>query len=84
MSNFHVRNIPPPVYRALRARAKRNGRSINAEVIEVLEESVRREHDADDLIRRLHELRARVVLPRDAPVPEDLIRGARDERARRL
>ena len=36
MATLHVRNVPQEVYEALRARAARNGRSINAEVIEML------------------------------------------------
>src|ERR687895_553014 len=35
MATLHVRNVPEDVYEALRARAKSEGRSINAETIAV-------------------------------------------------
>ena len=40
MAMLTVRNIPEKIHRALRARAARNGRSMEAEVREILESSV--------------------------------------------
>src|SRR3954465_7976154 len=39
---LHVRNVPDELYEKLRARAEREGRSINGEAIAVLEEALAR------------------------------------------
>jgi plasmid stability protein len=75
---LHVRNVPPEVYEALRARASREGRSMNAEVIAILRRALASRRDPDDLIADLRRFRERVQLPPDAPTPEDLIREDRD------
>ena len=75
---LHVRNVPPEVYEALRARASREGRSMNAEVIAILRRVVASRRDPDDLIEDLRRFRDRVRLPADAPRPEELIREDRD------
>jgi plasmid stability protein len=49
LATLHVRNVPDPLYDALRERAARNGRSIGAEVVVLLE----RELDGGTLRRRL-------------------------------
>ena len=41
MANLTVRNLPDETHRALRVRASRHGRSTEAEVRAILEESVR-------------------------------------------
>jgi plasmid stability protein len=78
MPTIHVRNVPEPVYEALRTRARRNGRSLNAEVVSALARDVGR--DASDLTvtERMEALARRIELPPDAPRPEDLIRELRD------
>jgi antitoxin FitA len=75
---LHVRNVPPEVYEALRARAAREGRSMNAEVISILRRSLASRRDPEDVIADLRRFRGRVQLPPDAPLPEDLIRQDRD------
>jgi plasmid stability protein len=35
--NLTVKNIPDPVYRVMKREAKRNGRSLNAEILRALE-----------------------------------------------
>jgi antitoxin FitA len=75
---LHVRNVPPEVYEALRARAAREGRSMNAEVISILRRSLASRRDPEDVIAHLRRFRERVQLPSDAPLPEDLIREDRD------
>src|SRR6266436_3775814 len=40
MPALHVRNVPEPLYEKLRVRAAREGRSINAEAICILEEAL--------------------------------------------
>jgi plasmid stability protein len=64
----------------LQARARRNGRSLNAEVLELIDEAVLRELTSDEITDRLAELAAEIDLPPDAPRPEDIIREERDRR----
>lgn len=80
MPALHIRNVPDDVVEALRERARSNGRSLNAELVELLEEGARRHRERGVLTRRLAEIAARVNLPPDAPRPEDLIRQDRDSR----
>ena len=78
MPTLHIRNVPPEVYEALRARAAREGRSMNAEVIAILRRSLASRRGPDDVIADLRRFRERVHLPPDAPPPEELIREDRD------
>jgi plasmid stability protein len=87
MSNvpaLHIRNVPERVVATLKRRAKENGRSLNAEVVEALKDYDERHTHAEELLRQLEEFRAEFVLPEDAPKPEDVIREARDERGREI
>jgi plasmid stability protein len=81
---LNIRNVPEKVVATLKRRAKENGRSLNAEVVEALKDYDERHTHAKELLRQLEEFRAEFVLPEDAPKPEDLIREARDERAREI
>jgi plasmid stability protein len=78
MPTIHVRNVPEPVYEALRTRAKRNGRSLNAEVVAALARDVGRDSSHLTVTERMEALARRIELPPDAPRPEDLIRELRD------
>jgi plasmid stability protein len=84
MRTLNIRNVPGSVVATLKRRAKENGRSLNAEVVEILKDSAERHKQAADLLRELDELRAEWLLPEDAAKPEDVIREARDERAREI
>jgi plasmid stability protein len=87
MSNvpaLHVRNVPERVVATLKRRAKENGRSLNAEVVEALKDYDERHTRAEELLRQLEEFRAELVLPEGGPKPEDVIREARDERGREI
>lgn len=77
MAAFHLRDIPPETYARLRRRAERHGRSINAEVLWILEQELGRP-SGEELVERLRKLRAEWTLPPDFPRPEDLIREDRD------
>lgn len=77
---LHVRNVPDDVVEALRERARVNGRSLNAELVDVLTEGARVQRERGEITRRLAEIAARVNLPPDAPRPEDFIRQDRDSR----
>ena len=80
MATLYVRDVPEKLYKRLRARARRNGRSLNAEVLELIDEAVLRELTSDEISDRLAELAAEIDLPPDAPRPEDIIRPERDHR----
>lgn len=80
----HIRNVPSEIVDSLKRRAKRNGRSLNAEIVEALEVSVEQEKRRGWVARRLEELRAEFVLPKDAPDAVELIREGREERAREI
>lgn len=84
MATLNIRNVPEQVVAILKRRAKKNGRSLNAEVVEALKEYDERHTHTEELLRQLEEFRAEFVLPEDAPKPEDVIREARDERAREI
>jgi plasmid stability protein len=81
---LNIRNVPEQVVATLKRRAKENGRSLNAEVVEALKDYDERHAHADELLRQLEEFRAEFVLPEDAPKPEDVIREGREERAREI
>ena len=79
MRTLYVRNVPNRIYEALERRARRNGRSVNAEAVEILRAETERE-DARVVVQRLAELAAEMNWPADAPAPEELIREDRDRR----
>ncbi len=80
MATLYVRDVPEKLYRRLRARARRHGRSLNAEVLELIDEAVLRELTSEEITERLAELAAEINLPPDAPKPEDIIRRERGRR----
>jgi hypothetical protein len=81
--NFHLRGLRPELHDALRARAESNGRSVNAEIVSILEEAVATAQDRQALLRDLRRFRRRVRVDADAEAIEHLLRQARDERDRR-
>jgi plasmid stability protein len=76
---FHLRNIPDDLYARLRERATREGRSVNGEILAILERELSRP-TPEEFERRLAELHQRIKLSADAPPPEQLIREDRDAR----
>jgi plasmid stability protein len=80
VATLYVRDVPERLYKRLRTRARRNSRSLNAEVLEILEETAARDAESALITRRLAELAERIDLPADAPKPEEIIRGERDRR----
>ena len=70
MPSLLVRNLPDQLYEALRRQAKRNGRSLSAEVIAILREELARPHLTRDEIRRRIEARRRVWGTLDRPAAE--------------
>jgi plasmid stability protein len=80
VATLYVRDLPERLYERLRSRARRNGRSVNAEVIHVLQDVIERERDAELITRKLAQHAKEINLPSDAPKPEDIIREERDSR----
>jgi plasmid stability protein len=83
MPNVHVRDLPPETVETLRDAAKRNGRSLNAEIVAALERAAQREIQSRDLVQRTLELRRNwsKTHPEGYPPglePETIIRRHRD------
>jgi plasmid stability protein len=81
VATLHVRNVPQDVYDALRRRAARTGRSLNAVALEILDAAAAREERRDSqtpITDALRRLAYKIDLPPDAPRPEELIRRMRD------
>lgn len=79
MAAFHLRDIPDDTYARLRERAARNGRSINAEVLWIVDKELGGPTE-EEFNARLDRLLGEWTRPADAPAPEDLIRADRDSR----
>lgn len=77
---LHIRNLPEPVYERLKQRATVNRRSLNAEVLALLNAEFEEERREGEITRRLRELAYEINLPADAPKPEEILRELRDSR----
>jgi plasmid stability protein len=84
MPNVMVRNIPKQTYKRLRARARSYGRSLNAEILDILGEKDNWEMRRREIAKVLPELRrVREEVAREHPGAPDsvaLIREDRDSR----
>ena len=81
MPTLNIRNVPASVVTDLKRRARQNGRSLNAEVVQALRESVEQGRSRQSVRERLFALRERgPLLPDGAPRPEDVIREEREKR----
>jgi hypothetical protein len=78
MATLYVRNVPPELYGELVRWAEESGRSVNSEMIALLERETQRRWSNADWWQRVLALRDAVTLPPDAPRPEDIIREDRD------
>ena len=82
VATLYVRNVPANVYDALQKWAAESGRSLNALVLEVLEEEATRRDRNAEFERRLAELNARnrpIAGPWEALIREDRDRGHKPE-----
>ncbi len=77
---LHIRNLPEPVYDKLKRRAAEHHRSINAEVLALLNAELEEERREGEITRRLRKLAYEINLPADAPKPEEILRELRDSR----
>jgi plasmid stability protein len=84
MPNVMVRNIPRETYKRIRARAKNLGRSLNAEILDILAEKDSWEMRRLEIAKVLPELRrVREEIAKEHPNAPDsvtLIREDRDSR----
>ena len=73
-----IKNMPPNLYKKLKARAAAHRRSVNSEVISCLEEVLIKKYmNTEELLERLEELRNRVP---DAPLlTDEFLRKAKEE-----
>ena len=78
VATLYVRDVPERLYKRLKTRARENGRSLNAEVIEILDRVVDRDLQRGLITDKLRELAMEINLPDDAPTPEQIIREHRD------
>ncbi|MBV8065155.1 MAG: Arc family DNA-binding protein [Actinobacteria bacterium] len=79
MPTLYVRNVPAPLYDAIKRWAKDSGRSVNAEILSVLEREAGRRADRDDWFRDFLQLREELGLTReDADRMIASIRASRD------
>jgi antitoxin FitA len=77
MATLYVRNVPPELYAKLQALAAAEGRSLNAAILEFLEQELERRERRAEYRRLLEELHKYPPLE-GPPWPEDLIREDRD------
>jgi len=79
MPTLYIRNVPPEVYEALKARAKREGRSVNAEALTILERVADRERRGETPLQdRIRAAAREIDLVGDAADVVTLLRRARD------
>jgi hypothetical protein len=84
VATLYVRNVPPELYEALRQWADEAGRSVNAEVLELIEHEAARRAERSDRWRRFDELRREIALTsEEADELIAAIRAGRDAHAQR-
>lgn len=73
--NVTIKDVPAKLHKSLKARAKANKRSLNWEVIEILEKSVEsRVEDREKLLQEIDGFRATLKVP---PLTEDFLNKAK-------
>ena len=76
---LYIRNVPPEVYEALKSRAQRKGRSVNAEALAILALVAEREVAAEVPLRdRIQRAAREIDIGDDATDMVTLLRRARD------
>ena len=78
MPTLYVRDIPPGLYNQLKRWAKESKRSVNAEVVALLEEEATRRKNSAGWFQELLEYRKEHTLPRE--VVDEAIQAIRDHR----
>ena len=78
MATLYVRNVPEKLYAQLVGWAEESGRSVNNEVLALLEGEAERRARHADWWQKVLDLQTAFTLPPDAPRAEDIIRWDRD------
>ena len=78
VATLYVRNVPVPLYAQLMRWAEESGRSVNSEMLALLEKEADRRNQRDDWWQKVLALQDGFKLPPDAPRAEDIIRADRD------
>ena len=62
MSSITIRDLPPELHEELKERAKRNRRSLNSEIVSIIEDSIktRVRPSNEEILARADEMRARM------------------------
>ena len=78
VATLYVRNVPVPLYAQLMRWAEESGRSVNSQVLALLEREAERRTQRDDWWQKVLALQEEFTLSPDAPRAEDIIRWDRD------
>lgn len=84
MATLHIRNVPDGVVEALKVRAAGRGRSLNAEVVDVLTASAPQRRSVEEVLESIRELAHQINDPRTGQEVADEIRADREARADRI
>jgi len=83
VATLNIRNVPEDVVARLKARAARNGDSLNGEVVRTLTEAAGR-RTVDETLENIARLRAKIKNPPSAEQIVEGIRQAREERTEKI
>ena len=78
MATLYVRNVPETLYAQLARWAEESGRSVNNEVLALLEGEAERRAQHSEWFQKVLALQTAFTLPPDAPDSVDIIRKDRD------
>ena len=78
VATLYVRNVPAALYADLVRWAEEAGRSVNSEMLALLEREAERRERHSDWWQKVLALRDQITLPPDAPRAEEIIRWDRD------
>lgn len=78
MATLYVRDVPPEIYEEIKRWAEGSGRSVNAEMLALLEREAERRKKNSEWWQSVLDLQSEISLSPNAPRPEDLIREDRD------
>jgi hypothetical protein len=78
VATLYVRNVPASLYADLVRWAEESGRSVNSEVLTLLEREAERRERHADWWQKVQKLRAEIKLSPKARRAEDIIREDRD------
>jgi len=85
VATLHIRNVPDEVVERLKERAKLAGRSLNAEVVQILDESVSRpKRTIDEILESVRRRAASISNPPSGAEIAEGIRRDREERAEQI